>query len=175
MLKRVIVFAFIFTFAQVVAARPANAQLHPEGYAFIAPSVANSFPPSGPITSSRVTGVDTGFGGELLVHNGFGAGAELSYFGPNWNFNSTGMGIASADVTYHFFPRISLVEPFVTGGYSNYFGHGSTDGYNLGGGVNIWLRKHTALRLGVRYQGNVSLLIPSVTQFTAFRIGIAFR
>ena len=121
--------------------------------------------------------VSTGFGGEGFVYKGLGLGAEVGYAGPDWNFGSSGMGVGSADVSYHFLPRTarSRVEPFVTGGYSLYFGHGETTGFNVGGGANVWLRKHLGLRLELREQAHAQYLIPRVKDFVAFRVGMTFR
>ena len=69
------------------------------------------------------------------------------------------------------------VEPFVTGGYSLYWGdrRATRNGFNLGGGVNLWVAKHVAVRLEVRGQGNVNHFHDSFAYFVAFRIGVTFR
>ena len=150
-------------------------------YSFIAPIV--SFPYDGyggPGTS--VIGNNTGFGGEVVTHKGAGVGIELGYAG-NWSFNGTGsaLGVGSADVTYHFLGDKSgrKTEAFVTGGYTLYYGERTTtqSGYNLGVGVNLWLTKHIAPRLELRYQGGIDGFhgFSQFGELIAFRFGMTFR
>jgi len=62
----------------------------------------------------------------------------------------------------------------MTGGYTRFFGDGSANGFNFGGGLNYWFKERIGLRLEVR--DNV-LVIASGGQihFVGFRIGLAFR
>ncbi|HEV2491598.1 MAG TPA: hypothetical protein VG204_00845 [Terriglobia bacterium] len=129
---------------------------------------------------TEVGGVNSGFGGEAFVFTGLGLGGEVAYAGPDWSFSGSGaMGIASGDVSYHFFPGKNRrrFEPFVTGGYSLYFGDRTEtqSGFNVGGGVNIWLVKHAAMRLEVRNQGFIKHFHSQFTDFVAFRFGVTFR
>ena len=39
-----------------------------------------------------------------------------------------------------------------TGGYSLFFGRPHSSGYNVGGGLNIWMNKRVAMRVEVREQ-----------------------
>ncbi len=135
--------------------------------------------------------MDTGFGAEAFFSKGLGVEGEVAYCDPDWNFDSSGMGVGSADLTYRFPARGSRVEPFAAGGFSLYFSgrhlecsslgpcnipyYGLAYGYNLGGGVNVWLRRRLALRLGVRYQGHAQNLISFTRHFVAFRVGVTFR
>jgi len=73
--------------------------------------------------------------------------------------------------------RRRRLEPCTVGGYTLYFGD-RTDfhsAYNFGGGVNLWLVKHAALRLEVRDQGNIHYFHSEFTDFVAFRVGMTFR
>lgn len=114
--------------------------------------LGQTYPPS--CFSSEQGGSNIVFGGEARVHQGLSAGIELAYAGPDWNIGRNGLGVGSANATYHFgnpkHPR--KLEPFVTGGYSLYFGDRTytQSGFNFGGGVNLWAAKRAALRLEVR-------------------------
>jgi len=156
------------------AAQGADPQHRLQGYAFFAPSVFGG-----------QNGVDTGGGGDAFFLKGFGAEAEVSYFGPHWTFCTdctySGMGLGSLDLIHRFPLKGSRIEPFAAGGYTGYFigggvsTHGYSNGYNLGGGVNVWLRKHLALRLDVRYQGDAGNIVYTINHFVAFRIGVTVR
>lgn len=157
-------------------------------YFFTAPIVSNTqyinvFRPLEPVTfSTKVGGNNTGFGGEVLVHKGVGVGVELGYAGPDWSFDGSGaVGVGSVDMTYHFFGNKSRrrLDPFATGGYSLYFGQRTTfqTGFNFGGGVNIWVIRHAALRLEVREQGGINNFdgFSQFKHYVAFRVGMTFR
>lgn len=185
--------------ACVSAQAPAQDTDHPprgQGYFFVAPIVSNTryvfnpayygvvFPPGQPLPpdafSHQRGGANVGFGGEAFVSQGLGLGAEVAYAGPDWGFSGGGaVGVASGDASYHFFPKMNhkRIEPFVTGGYSLYFGDrtATQNGFNLGGGVNIWVAKHAAVRSEVRYQGHIDYFHSQFTDFVAFRIGVTFR
>ena len=172
-------------------------------YFFTAPIVSNTrynvnpacygvvFTPGEPLPANcqltAVGGNNTGFGGEVLINKGIdkglGVGVELGYAGSDWSFNGEGsaVGVGSIDASYHFFGKKSRrkVEPFATGGYSLYYGERTTtqSGYNLGGGVNLWVFRHAALRLEVRYQGGINYFdgFSPFTHYVAFRFGMTFR
>lgn len=136
-----------------------------------------------------------GFGGEVYFAKGFGVGAEIGGAGLTGNSNKA-TGVASADLSYHFFPKKipGNAAPFVTGGYTVFFGHNThtgtglwghkplaTSGFNVGGGVDVFATKHVGLRFEVRYHGHggriLNYVFPNVDQFsfTAFRVGVTFR
>lgn len=132
-----------------------------------------------------------GFGGELYGANGLGMGVEVGVaglsFGPDPNRM---LGVGSADLSYHFFPKKIRRNgaPFVTGGYTLFFGHNAserakdvtTNGFNFGGGVDVFETKHVGVRLDVRYHGHGGRILrytyPNIGQFSfvAFRIGVTF-
>jgi hypothetical protein len=62
------------------------------------------------------------------------------------------VAVGSANLSYHFLSgtKDRKLEPFVTAGYTLFFRAGTSTGVNLGGGVNVWLTEHAALRLEVR-------------------------
>ena len=91
------------------------------------------------------------------------------------------MGVGSVDATYHFFGNKSRrrVEPFLSGGYSLYYGQRTTfqSGFNVGGGISRWVVKHAAVRLEIRDQGGINHFdgFSPFTNFVAFRVGMTFR
>ncbi|MBZ5545458.1 MAG: hypothetical protein LAO07_17560 [Acidobacteriia bacterium] len=124
-------------------------------------------------------GVNAGFGGEVFVQKGLGLGVEFGYAAPEWSFGRIGIGIGSANASYHFFGKKNQrrVEPFITGGYSLYFGDRTAfeSGFNLGGGINLWMARHVGLRLDVRDQDHINQFRSQFTRFVAFRVGFTFR
>lgn len=110
-----------------------------------------------------------GTGGEGLVANGFGLGAEIGYLAP-FRSGGNGIGLFSGDASYHF-NRSSKLVPFVTGGYSAAFRSGASHGGNLGGGVHYWMKEHVGLRFEVR-DHVFSSDSPHLFQF---RVGLTFR
>src|SRR6266568_7060845 len=153
----------------LLAAGQTSDQHRGQGYLFVGQGA------SSPATAH------VGFGGEGFVHKGLGAGVELGYLGEWSDFSGNGLGVGSADLSYHFrpSPQHPKVEPFVSGGYTLFFLHGHTSGVNFGGGINIWLKEHAALRLEVRddaYGEDIHRRAPVVPQhFVTFRIGLTFR
>lgn len=140
---------------------------------------------------TRQMGLNTGFGGEYVNKSGLGVGAELATAG--WDTSANGnpnwIGLGSADFFYHFFPkRTQGYAPFVSVGYSNFFGQDTdtpggnfTNGFNVGGGIDLFASKHIGVRCDVRYNGHGGRILwasyPNLTQFSfvAFRIGVTFR
>jgi hypothetical protein len=57
----------------------------------------------------------------------------------------------------------------VTAGYSLFFRAGTNHGYNVGGGVNVWMNKNAAPRFEVRR--HASYRYDTVN----FRMGMTFR
>ncbi len=170
------------------SAQNADSHLQGQFYFFAAPIVSNTqyvtlFKPPAQFTqTTKRGGNNTGFGGEVLSRNGVGVGVEFAYAGPDWSYDGGGaVGVGSVDATYHFFGNKSRgrVEPFLTGGYSLYFGQRTTfqSGFNLGGGINLWLVRHAAVRLEIRNQGGINHFqgFSQFTDFVAFRFGMTFR
>lgn len=142
--------------------------------------------------AGRDTSLQFGGGGEWLIGHGVGMGAELLRSSQSWQGTSIGTTIGSVDVSYHFGPSTDSrkVEPFVTGGYTFFYraadlGHGN--GGNFGGGVNLWLSRHAALRLEIRddiggrdlseevEEPQSSYYLRSSRHLVGFRIGVTFR
>jgi opacity protein-like surface antigen len=134
-----------------------------QGYVFFSP-LATHFGKQG-----------AGFGGEKSLYGGLGIGVDFAYESPSWSLDFAQhipAGLGSADLSYIFFPRSSRVEPFAEGGYTLDFGDRAANGYNLGWGVNLWLRKNMAFRPEVRYYGK-GYFGPS--GILTFRLGFTFR
>ena len=83
--------------------------------------------------------------------------------------------------TYHFGRSAARggIDPFVLGGFSLFGptsrggGRGSPGG-NFGGGINLWLAKHAALRFEARDHAPGSGYIPG-NQYLSYRVGVTFR
>jgi len=171
--------ALLLVAPALVRAADADDSVQGQFYSFVAPIVSNT--QSG-INSTSAGGYSTGFGGEVLIHKGVGVGIEIGY-ARNWAFSGQGtaVGVGSVDATYHFLGNKSrkTIDPFLTGGYSLYYGERTTThvGFNLGGGVNLWLSKHVAPRLEIRYQGGINGIqgIIQFNEYAAFRFGVTFR
>lgn len=117
-----------------------------------------------------------GAGGEGFFTRHLGAGVDAGYVAPYQSFKD-GIGTFSPNFVVRFRAKDSKAkaEPFVTGGYTRFFGDGSGNGFNFGGGLNYWFKERIGLRFEVR--DNV-YVIPSgdaLSHFVGFRIGLSFR
>lgn len=150
--------------ATVLVAGSASAQVTPTGYVFGAPGQARG-------GGESLTMLHFGGGGGVRTAAGLGADAEIGFLGPKASF-SDGVGVFDANGTYYVQGR-SRAVPFVTGGYSLIFRNGHSNGWNIGGGVEYFVRPRFGLRFEVRDQihseGSVTL------HFVGFRGGISFR
>jgi len=194
--KLIAIIAWFFVMPASASAQDADKPTQVQAYVFIAPIVSNTryvvnpayygvvFHHGDPLpadfySSRERGGVNAGFGGEIFVHKGLGVGVEFGYAAPEWRFSRIGVGIGSANASYHFFGKNNRrrIEPYVTGGYSLYFGDRTAfeSGFNLGGGINIWMARHVGLRLEVRDQDHINYFHSSFTRFVAFRVGVTFR
>jgi hypothetical protein len=136
-------------------------------------------------------GVNAEFGGEYIDKSGLGLGAELATTGwdTKTNGNPNWIGLGSADLSYHVFrKKIKGYAPFVTGGYTIFYGQDTdtpggnhTNGYNVGGGIDLFASKHIGARFDVRYYGHGGRILwasfpkDAELSFVAFRIGVTFR
>jgi hypothetical protein len=139
-----------------------------QGYIFVAPG--------GTTTSGSTTGtLHLGGGGEAFVYKGLGIGAEIGYIAPMQSFKS-GLGLLSVNGSYHFnsSDKTKKVVPFISGGYSLLFRSGVANGFNVGGGVNWWMRDRVGLRLEARDHIFPVRNGPKL-QAWEFRIGLTFR
>ena len=147
--------------------------------------------------SNRNMGQTTGFGAEGSVFRNLGLDLDLGAagLGESSNGNRNTIGVGSADASYHFFRKSvqERVVPFVTGGYTMFFGQdvflrpgirynaNLQHGYNLGAGVDLFATKHVGARFEVRYYGHGGRILwasyPNLPQlsFTAVRFAFTFR
>ena len=123
--------------------------------------------------------VHGGGGGEGFLYKGLGFGAEAGY--ASWGGYYAKAWTASGDFSYHFrrHARPGGVDPFVLGGISFVGptmvggGRGSPAG-NFGGGANLWLAKHAALRFEFRDIVGATQFW-SYSHYISFRVGMTFR
>jgi hypothetical protein len=114
-------------------------------------------------------------GGERLFYKGIGFGGEVGY--ARWGGYGGRTGIGSADIVWHFRSKAAngKADPFVLGGYTLMFNHYVASAANFGGGVNLWVAKHAALRLEVRDETHSPLSPEGWRQILEFRAGLTFR
>ena len=173
-MKKLIATAILLVMIPALAwAGNADSSNQVQGYGFVGPIVRG---PSSALAQRG--GVSAGLGAEALIYRGLGFGAEAGY-AEGGRFP---MGTGAIDFTYHFIgnKRRIKIEPFLTGGYSLYFGHdtgqGRTEnGWNVGGGASFWVTKHVALRCEVRGFAGIRFEFDAAKNFVAFRVGFTFR
>ena len=160
----------------VPALAPAQNAYHPyrgQGYLFFGLG-----PGTGSGWSTNTLIKQVGFGGEGFLYKGLGVGAEAAYASWGQYYNKAWIGCG--DLSYHFRRHAARlqVDPFVLGGVSIVGptqvggGRGSPAG-NFGGGANLWLAQHAALRFEVR--DVVGANFWEFDHVIAFRIGMTFR
>ena len=197
MKKLIAAVALLLTVPALGSAQIADHQYHGEGYWFFAGATSGtaSFQSGSSTTSLRSGSVSNspqfGGGGEGFVYKGLGLGGEFLRSTQSWEGSTLDTWIGSVNVSYHTRPSTKnrRLEPFVTGGYTFFYVSNITlphaNGGNFGVGVNIWLMRHTALRLEIRDDvGGRSLSAefePEGTYYlrsqhlVGFRIGVTFR
>ena len=165
--------ALLFLASASVFAQNAEPHYRGQGYVFVGPITAIY---AGPAPNSGLQ-INTGAGGEVLLYRGLGVGLEAGYARSGNVYQSVGIG--SFDFCYHYINQKhpSKVEPFAVGGPSVFFGNGGhSTGFNAGGGINLWLTRHMALRFEIRDHSGISAFeFPGRTGFVAFRVGVTFR
>lgn len=164
-MRQLIQAIFCLALVPALAAAQTADERRGQGYVFVAPG---GIAPNG----STAT-VQFGVGGEGLVHKGLGVGGEVGYLTSTRSLGG-GFGILSANTSYHFTKASvsSKVVPFVTGGYSLFFGDGRANGFNAGGGVTYWFRERLGLRLEFRDQ---VIAEGRAVHYLGFRVGLSFR
>ena len=136
------------------------------GYGFFAP---------GGVTCCGFTAMTLhfGFGGEVMIGKGVGAGAEIGALGTRDHFSNSVVGAFSPNGYYHFVRSPDArVDPFATGGYTLIFRAGHVNLFNFGGGLNYWFHERLALRAEARdhvYTNGGTL------HYWGVRFGLGFR
>jgi len=115
-----------------------------------------------------------GGGGEVIFADAVGVGAEIGYLN-SFEEDSEGIGVFSVNGTYHFGggSPSGKVRPFVTGGYTLGFRDGHVNLFNVGGGVNVWLKPKVGLR--VEFRDHIWVEDNDTLQFLGVRVGVTFR
>ena len=97
---------------------------------------------------SAFTAKGLGGGAEFVLPAGIGFGGEL-YAAISGGKIVPSVGIASANGYYHLGSG-NRIDPYFTGGYSQFFRGSSGTGGNLGFGINLWLFRSLGLKLEFR-------------------------
>lgn len=146
------------------AARSAGAQAL--GYGIAGPAGYSGF------FSSNAGLVHAAGGGELLAGGRLGGGGELGLLAGSGG----ALWVASANGVYHGY-RITddrKVQPFLTGGYTRMSsGEGSFNAWNVGGGVDVWLKERVGLR--VEYRDHIRPDDRGAVHYWTIRAGVVFR
>jgi hypothetical protein len=112
-----------------------------------------------------------GGGGEAATRSGLGAAFELGYLASTEGLGD-GLGVFSADGTYHFAGK-QRVSPFVAAGYSLFFREGHENLFNYGGGITYWAGRRAGLR--VEFRDHTKAVGPERLHFWGARFGVVFR
>ena len=157
-------FIAVFALALVPASALAQKGEMPKGWGYGFGAIGKSSGDFGHTT------VHVGGGGEALFYKGLGAAGEIGYL-TTGRSAADGIGVASANVVYHFVRPGQKLVPFVTGGASLLFQSGAAGGVNVGGGIQYWMKDRVALRLEFRDH----IVSSDSPHFYGFRVGLAFR
>ena len=116
-----------------------------------------------------------GGGGEAVFRDAFGVGAEFGYL--SWlEESSDGLGVLSVNGAYHFNGAAGAARwrPFVSGGYTLGFDGDVTENlFNIGGGVDYWLKPRVGLR--IEFRDHVWAEDGETVHFWGVRFGVTFR
>ena len=143
-----------------------SAEAQALGYGIAGPAGFSGF------FGSSVSHVHAAGGAEVLTPGGFGIGGEVGVLGGR----GSALFVLSANGSFHIStdPSVQRVVPFLTGGYTNMRNSdGSFNAWNVGAGVDIWLRERAGLRVDVR--DHVRRDSRGAVQYWAIRAGIVFR
>ncbi len=169
MKKLIAIAGLLFVFSMFASAQSADHHYPSQGYFLFGVG-------SGASGTSLVT-EQMAFGGEAISKTGLGLGFEMGW--THWSRYQPWVRTPSLDVSFHF-PKAAhpAIEPFVHAGATlMYFqmdhGRGSAAA-NFGGGVNLWVMKHMAVRWDVKdfTQVKSGFAYPDLLEF---RIGVTFR
>ena len=152
------------TLAAVTCLSVSYSQAQGLGYAIAGPTGYAGFWGSG-------IGIHAAGGGEFLIKNQVGIGAEIGALGSG----SSLLSVFSANGGFHFSRDASQrLVPFASGGYTRM---GNADGsfntWNIAGGIDYWFKRRVAFRMEVR--DHVRPDSRGTVQYWSFRVGVAFR
>jgi Outer membrane protein beta-barrel domain len=162
--------------ALLIASIPALAQSHV--FVYVAPGGVATWSPS----LHGDAFVHLGGGGEFVLKNGLGVGADAGAMGELFGGTT---GTFSLDGSYHF-RRQRLVDPFVLAGYSLFFHRNSGDFifgpntsvpsanlFNFGGGTNLWFSHHVGAKL--EFRDHLHSENGSIVHYAEFMMGVGFH
>lgn len=121
---------------------------------------------------SWASSVDVAGGGELLFGGRAGIGSEFGVFANSGSM----LFVFSANGVLHLSGTTAKerASPFVTGGYTAMgSGEGSFNAWNVGGGVDLWLKDHFGFRIDAR--DHVRPDSRGTVQYWTIRGGVVFR
>ena len=136
------------------------------GYAIVGPAGYSGF------FGSSASLVHAAGGGEVLVAKGAGVSGEAGVLA---NSDSR-LVVVSVNGAFHFSngPARRGPAPFVTGGYTHMGNaEGSFSGWNVGGGVDLWMNNQVGLR--VEFRDHVRPDFRGAVQYWAIRAGVSVR
>jgi hypothetical protein len=126
--------------------------------------------------------VHFGGGGEYVMKNGIGVGADGGAIG--LLFGGT-IGTISLNGSYHF-RRQRLLDPFVIAGYSLFFDRAASsifggaetprerlNLFNFGGGTNLWFSHHVGAKIEIR--DHVHSGSGSTIHYAELMLGLGFH
>ena len=130
--------------------------------------------PGGVTGSAKTQGtLQAGAGVDVALPKRFGAGLEAGAISPWSSWGDSTVGFFSANGYFHFNKgRDNRFDPFVTGGYTNFFRDGHVNLFNFGGGVNLWATHRLGAKIEIRDQVETRY---STLHYWNFRLGLAFR
>jgi len=138
-----------------------------DGYVFFAPGQARG-------AGESLFAMHYGGGVRYIAKNGVGLGAEIGMAGPKDNFADTFIGVFSPNGYYVFKTSNEKVQPFVTGGYTRTFGHGSGHNWgNFGAGVTYWAAAKTGML--IEFRDHIMRDHGTTAQVWGIRLGLAFK
>ena len=151
----------------LATAPPAGAQVL--GYGIAGPAGYSGF------FGSSALAIHAAGGGEILADGRIGGGGEYGVLANSGG----GMFVTSVNAVVHFVPSQptpvrSRLSPFVTAGYTRMSsGEGGFNGWNAGGGTDVWLKPRVGMRSELRV--HVRSDERGSVEYWAFRVGVVFR
>jgi hypothetical protein len=150
----------------LLSSTPARSQSHGEG--FVAFGVGEY---SNPFASGHI--IDIAGGGELVLLERIGAGAELGLAAGGGDI----IAVTCASGSAHFRGRQpgDRFDPFIKAGYAHLGALtdvGASNGWNVGGGVTYWYKARRGIR--IEFQDVLYHSLGS-DQLWVLRVGFAFR
>jgi hypothetical protein len=150
----------------LLSSTPARSQTHGEGFVGLG---AGAY--SNPFTSGRI--IDLAGGGELVLSERIGAGAELGLAAGGGDL----LAVTCVSGSVHFLGREpgDKVDPFIKVGYAHLGALtdvGASNGWNVGAGLTYWYGTRRGVR--IEFQDVLYHSLGS-DQLWVVRVGFAFR